>query len=82
VLANKVGSAAAWGRYWRDCLCGRLRWFGALPRSEAIGFAKAAFWGRVQAALTGDLMPCWDAAADALWRADTQLPAANPFGRP
>lgn len=81
VLANKVGSARH-GEILRDCLPDGCAWFGALPRSEAIGLPSRHL-GLVQAAELADLDAMLDAAADALLAsADTQLPAAIRFAAP
>ncbi|PCD01264.1 cobyrinate a,c-diamide synthase [Halopseudomonas pelagia] len=81
VLANKVGSARH-GEILRDCLPDSCAWFGALPRSEAIGLPSRHL-GLVQADELADLDARLDAAADALLAsADTQLPAPIRFSAP
>lgn len=81
VLANKVGSVRH-GEILRDCLPDNCTWFGALPRSEAIGLPSRHL-GLVQADELADLEARLDAAADALLAsADTQLPAAMHFAAP
>ncbi len=81
VLANKVGSARH-GEILRDCLPDGCAWFGALPRSEAIGLPSRHL-GLVQADELADLDARLDAAADALLAsADTQLPAPIHFSAP
>ncbi|MFT6464878.1 cobyrinate a,c-diamide synthase [Halopseudomonas sp.] len=81
VLANKVGSARH-GEILRDCLPAGCAWFGALPRSEAIGLPSRHL-GLVQADELADLDARLDAAADALLAsADTQLPAPIRFSAP
>ncbi len=81
VLANKVGSDRH-GEILRDCLPDSCAWFGALPRSEAIGLPSRHL-GLVQADELVDLDARLDAAADALLAsADTQLPARVGFTAP
>lgn len=81
VLANKVGSARH-GEILRDCLPAGCAWFGALPRTDAIGLPSRHL-GLVQADELADLDARLDAAADALLAsADTQLPPQVCFAAP
>lgn len=81
VLANRVGSSRH-GEILRKCLPSRLRWFGALPRSESVSLPSRHL-GLVQAQELADLDARLDAAADALAAsADSELPAPVRFSAP
>ncbi|TCD24091.1 cobyrinate a,c-diamide synthase [Pseudomonas sp. IC_126] len=81
VLANRVGSSRH-GEILRDCLSEHIDWFGALPRSEAVGLPSRHL-GLVQAQELADLDARLDAAADALAAsADSELPAPVSFPPP
>lgn len=64
VLANRVGSSRH-GEILRDSLPEPIRWYGALPRSAAVGLPSRHL-GLVQAEELADLDARLDAAADAI----------------
>jgi len=81
VLANRVGSNRH-GEVLRACLPAHTTWFGALPRSEAVGLPSRHL-GLVQAQELADLDAKLDAAADALAAsADCDLPSSVSFPAP
>lgn len=81
VLANRVGSERH-GQLLRDSLTEGLRWFGGLPREQAIGLPSRHL-GLVQASELDDLDRRLDAAAEALANTcDDALPAPVVFHPP
>ncbi|WP_225773087.1 cobyrinate a,c-diamide synthase [Pseudomonas sp. Marseille-Q5115] len=81
VLANRVGSERH-GQLLRDSLTEGLRWFGGLPREQAIGLPSRHL-GLVQASELEDLDRRLDAAAQALAATcDDALPAPVCFYPP
>lgn len=80
VLANRVGSEGH-AQMVRDSLPEGMRWFGALPRDEAMGLPSRHL-GLVQAAELQDLDARLDRAAEALGRLQPEMPPAVAFMRP
>lgn len=81
VLANRVGSERH-GQLLRDSLPGGLRWFGGLPREQAITLPSRHL-GLVQASELEDLDRRLDAAAEALAAScDDALPPPVRFKPP
>jgi cobyrinic acid a,c-diamide synthase len=80
VLANRVGSEGH-AQMLRESLPGGMRWFGALPRDEAMGMPSRHL-GLVQAQEVADLDARLSRAAEALGRLQPELPDAVRFERP
>ena len=81
VLANRVGSSRH-GEILRDSLPEPIRWYGALPRSAAVGLPSRHL-GLVQAEELADLDARLDAAADAIGAAaGARLPEPVSFAAP
>ncbi|WP_263263981.1 cobyrinate a,c-diamide synthase [Pseudomonas entomophila] len=81
VMANRVGSTRH-GELLRDSLTHGLRWFGGLPREQAISLPSRHL-GLVQASELEDLDRRLDAAAEALAAScDDALPPAVCFAPP
>jgi cobyrinic acid a,c-diamide synthase len=80
VLANRVGSEGH-AQMLKESLPEGLRWFGALPRDEAMGLPSRHL-GLVQAQEVADLEARLDLAAQALGRLQPDMPEAVAFSRP
>lgn len=80
VLANRVGSEGH-AQMLKESLPPGLRWFGALPRDEAMGLPSRHL-GLVQADEVADLEARLELAAQALGRLQPDMPQAVVFTRP
>ncbi|MGC4061450.1 MAG: cobyrinate a,c-diamide synthase [Aquabacterium sp.] len=80
VLANRVGSEGH-AQMLCESLPEGMRWFGALPRDEAMGMPSRHL-GLVQAEEVADLGARLDRAAEALGRLQPELPDAVRFEQP
>lgn len=79
VLANRVGSDSH-AQMLKESLPEGMKWFGALPRDEAMGMPSRHL-GLVQAAEVADLEARLDRAAQALGRLNPDMPEAVAFER-
>jgi cobyrinic acid a,c-diamide synthase len=80
VLANRIGSDGH-AQMLRESLPEGMRWFGALPRDEAMGMPSRHL-GLVQADEVADIDARLNRAAEALGRLQPELPEAVRFERP
>lgn len=80
VLANRVGSDSH-AQMLRESLPAGLRWFGALPRDEAMGMPSRHL-GLVQADEVADVDARLDRAAEALGRLNPEMPQSVVFSCP
>jgi len=80
VLANRVGSEGH-AQMLRESLSGGLKWFGALPREEAMAMPSRHL-GLVQAEEVADIEARLDRAAEALGRLNPEMPEPVRFVRP
>lgn len=80
VLANRIGSDSH-AQMLRESLPEGVRWFGALPRDEAMGMPSRHL-GLVQADEVADIDARLDRAAEALGRLNPEMPAEVAFTRP
>jgi cobyrinic acid a,c-diamide synthase len=80
VLANRVGSEGH-AQMLRESLPAGLRWFGALPREDAMAMPSRHL-GLVQAEEVADIEARLDRAAEALGRLNPEMPLPVCFERP
>ena len=80
VLANRVASAGH-AQMLRESLPADMKWFGGLPRDEAIGLPSRHL-GLVQADEVADLEARLDRAAQALAALEPEMPAPVRFAPP
>ena len=80
VLANRIGSESH-AQMLRESLPSGLRWFGGLPRDEAMGMPSRHL-GLVHAGEVADIDARLDRAAEALGRLNPEMPAPVTFIRP
>ncbi|MDX9844043.1 MAG: cobyrinate a,c-diamide synthase [Aquabacterium sp.] len=80
VLANRIGSETH-AQMLRESLTEGLRWFGGLPRDDAMGMPSRHL-GLVQADEVADIDARLDRAAEALGRLNPEMPEPVVFTRP